>query len=335
MSEEAQDLVRKMKKIGIKNSQICEFIQIEKGISITPLDVSSITANLNPAFTQTQTFDLAQYMEELHGSYDLFTLSKEEHNVIIDMFTQTPEEEKNLLEFGDVIFLDGTKFNNSLNWEMFPITLIDYNRELVLGGVFFLGLQTTEIFEWVLKIINKYSDSKFTTIFTDEDSALMVAIPKFYESVRPITHYICTLHKFNNIKKHIYQQDIPNKVKQQLVEYAFQLCYDKNPVTVEAAFTKMMEIAPSLTLYLLNFQKNLHKFSYSAKGTDLTLGYNTTAPAESCNKMLKSYFPEKTLTLKETRELICRAILFKNKFMPIEQYRFNSDQLNLMRMIGL
>ena len=28
-----------MKKIGIKNAQICEYIQIEKGIFITPLDM--------------------------------------------------------------------------------------------------------------------------------------------------------------------------------------------------------------------------------------------------------------------------------------------------------
>ena len=241
----------------------------------------------------------------------------------------------NILKFGDVIFFDGTKICNPLNWEAFPITLIDNNRELISGGVFFLGLETTEVFDWTLKIMNERTKQRFETLFTDEDSALMVSIPKFSDNVRGIAHYICTFHKYNNIKKHISQQDLPKKTKQVLTDYATQLCFDSDPIVAEEALRKMEEIAPSLSLYFLNLRRIFNKFSYSAKGDNLTLGYNTTSPAESFNKMIKSYLPARTLSLKEIRTYISSSFEFKKKSNSFGQYRFTTNQINLRNMIQI
>ena len=154
-----------MKNIGIKNTQICEFMQIEKGITINTLDVASITTKLDPEISKIETFELAEFMYQINGNYELFSIHKETTDIILGVFTQTKEEEYNLMTYGDVLFFDGTKVNNSLNWEVFPITLIDNNRELISGGVFFLGLETTEVFDWTLKIMEDRTNSRFSTIF--------------------------------------------------------------------------------------------------------------------------------------------------------------------------
>ena len=335
VNEDTQEIVKKMKKIGIKNYQICEFIQIEKGILITPADIESISANMEPEKTSFQTAELSHYMNSISGNFEIYSIQKENKNNIIAIFTQTEEEHENLLKYGDVIFFDGTKINNELRWDLFPVTLIDNNKEIVSGGVFFLGLQTSDVFRWTLEIMFRYSNEIITTLFTDEDSAIMTAIPDFINSIKYINHYICTLHKFKNIIKKINSMNISKTIKDQLIQYANIMCYNSNRFEAEDALNKMYLLCPQMSLYLQNLQNNFHKFAYCAKGNCLTLGYNTTAPSESCNKMIKNYLPAKILTLKELREHIISAFIYKRKSKPIDQYHLTVEQLELLKIINL
>ena len=103
----------------------------------------------------------------------------------------------------------------------------------------------------------------------------------------------------------------------------------------EEALEKMLEIAPGMNLYLHNLRTNLPKFSYSTKGNYLTLGFNTTSPSESCNKMIKTYLPAKTLNLREIRSYISTAFEFKKKSKPMEFYRYTTNQLKLRELINV
>jgi hypothetical protein len=64
---------------------------------------------------------------------------------------------------------------------VFPVTLPDTNKQNVCGGVFFIGIQTADIFEWVLDTLYTHCGPMWKTLMTDEDSALMAAVPAFRE----------------------------------------------------------------------------------------------------------------------------------------------------------
>jgi hypothetical protein len=62
---------------------------------------------------------------------------------------------------------------------VFPVTVIDANRQIHCGGLFQFGLQTTEVFVWTLDITLSCIGKSWKVLFTDEDSALMTAISAF------------------------------------------------------------------------------------------------------------------------------------------------------------
>jgi hypothetical protein len=114
------------------------------------------------------------------------------------------EEQHALLEFGDVMMIDGTSSDDRLHWDVLLITVIHRNHRIPCSEVFCLGLQTFDVFLWMLRRIYAVPGDRCVTLLADEDSAMMAAGPQFVEeSCANVRHSQCVFHKFRNLRKHI------------------------------------------------------------------------------------------------------------------------------------
>jgi hypothetical protein len=92
------------------------------------------------------------------------------------------------------------------------------NRQIASGGIFFLGLPNSEVFQWVLAAIFEGVGEKWITLITDEDSAFMITVPNFIRDGHHIHHYICVFHKYENIGKNVKKLKTPKDTKMQLIK---------------------------------------------------------------------------------------------------------------------
>jgi hypothetical protein len=142
--------------------------------------------------------------------------------------------------YGDVVMLDGTQMNQAnLGWDVFPVTLIDNDKHLICGGVLFLGLQTANVFKWILETLNRFLGEMWQTLLTDEDSALMSAIPEFCETVRPISHRTCVFHKFKNMVKHVNRLRCTEQNRETLRGLVKDVCFGDDEREVNDALDKI------------------------------------------------------------------------------------------------
>jgi hypothetical protein len=185
-----------------------------------------------------------------------------------------------------VILLNGTAINNHLRWDTFPVTVLDRHRQIASGGIFFLGLQNSEVFQWVLTTIFEGIGEKWITLITDEDSSLMIAVPNFVRDDHHIHHYICVFHKYGNIRKDIKKLKAPKDTKMQLIKQAQTICYGLPAEEVKQRLDEMMGIASALSHYLDTAARPvIPMFSDYCKGDILTLRYQATSVAAigKCN----------------------------------------------------
>jgi hypothetical protein len=312
LTEEVMNVVRRMKSVGIHQIPICEFIRGQYGFEILPVDVEAVSAHLDADATLQDTERLEAEARERNEMIEFFTIESEFSSVRVGCFTQTDDERANLSLYGDVIFLDGTAIDNSLRWDTFPITLLDRNRQIRSGGVFFLGLQTTEVFVWLLSTIHQIIGDRWETLITDEDSAMMIAVPEFRQAGHQIRHYICIFHKYANIRRHINQLSCPKDTKLLLIRLAQKICYGQSEAEVDQALNQMIEIAPDLQNYVdTNVRSLIPLFADCCKGDALTLGYRGTSVAESANAMIRRHLPGTVLRLADLRRAVTSAYTYR------------------------
>jgi hypothetical protein len=146
---------------------------------------------------------------------------------------------------------DGTQIDHcTLRWDGFPVTLLDYNKQIVCGGVFLLGLQTTEVFGWLLYTLHKRCGSIWQTLITDEDSALMSAVPTFQEKGHSIAPCVCNFHERTNVVKHIHSQHYPKTKTHTLMNTLNDRFSEESETEVMLRLDKMINEAPEMAGYL-------------------------------------------------------------------------------------
>jgi hypothetical protein len=103
-------------------------------------------------------------------------------SVEILRMTARKQEQENLMEFGDVIFLEGMAMGNFLVGTRIPITLIEDRQELVFGGLLSAAYESEEMFEWSAGILDDKLQANMRLRFCDDDPALFPTIPQFRET---------------------------------------------------------------------------------------------------------------------------------------------------------
>jgi hypothetical protein len=135
LTEGKQDVVCRLKGVGISTIPICEFLSGKYGVPIMPVDVDSVSPDFDKTSTMQETDELRGEIAEWNEVVTFFTVDSEFMSTMVVCFTQTAEEEYNLREFGDVILLNGTAIDNHLRWDTFPVTVLDRNRQIASGGI--------------------------------------------------------------------------------------------------------------------------------------------------------------------------------------------------------
>ena len=66
------------------------------------------------------------------------------------IWTQTKDEWENLINFGNVIFFDSTEPHLKNGWLAIPVSVVDRNRHLLPGGLFYAPFETEEVITFFL-----------------------------------------------------------------------------------------------------------------------------------------------------------------------------------------
>jgi hypothetical protein len=107
--------------------------------------VDTVTIDVDPETTLAESEALMKFLVNTSGTGETYFVHSGSTEIWVACFSQTLEEPRALLEFGDVIMIDGTLIDNRLHWEIFPITMIDRNGRIRCCPVLFLGVQTSDV----------------------------------------------------------------------------------------------------------------------------------------------------------------------------------------------
>jgi hypothetical protein len=321
LQEEVEKSIASLKKIGVAPFLICEYIAERLDVPITVEDVDRVPVDFNSGNCLQQTDSLEQFMHDTYGSknlpysFETYSIASENDTRLrVAAFVQTPDERAHIERYGDVIMLDGTQMDQlTLRWDVFPVTLIDCNKQVICGGVFFLGLQTVPVFLWVLEVLYNCCGLIWKTLLTDEDSALMAAVPQFCSmGNRDIVHRTCVFHKRRNFIKQINARGYMPQLRRELIGMVQIICCGEDADEVEETLDRMEEMAPDLATYLNNnVRPALGRFAACTRSSAFTLGYLATSPAESANAMMHGKIPRRRMELAELSQAISCAFAMK------------------------
>lgn len=222
-------------------------------------------------------------------------------------------EQKPLLEFADVIFLDATKVATKLGWSMIPLIVVNSDMRLRCMGVAFTAYETSNFYEWLFYELGRIDEiSKLLrTVVTDEDSALVNSMPKVQERWesnfgRRIEHVICAWHKSVSFGKRLVSLD--KRMRDQLSAAWARMCYARSRRISDMALAEMKELVPAdsaLMKYILEcVEPMLDRFAVSHLSHVFTAGYNTSSLSESSNSRYKRALTGGNHTLTEISDII-------------------------------
>jgi hypothetical protein len=211
--------------------------------------------------------------------------------------------------FGDAIFLDGTAIKNPMEWTTYPITLVNDERELGSEGLMFTAFEREEVFEWILELLDRVLGATLQTIFTDEDSSIVLATNSFRGGSRlDVAHRVCLLHKKQNFTRRLKASPATGPTREVALHLFDELCYSKRESEVMDAYNKIRQLVPGVPGYLdAEVMNVLPQFAEAFRVDTFTLGFHSTSPAESANDMLKRSIPSKIQRLVQIRESYTRA----------------------------
>ena len=311
ISDNVKDIIDKLSNAGVKPYQIKDFLE-QQGIgSLTTSQIAAIAyrKKLNEFGIQSEA--LINYVKQMDGTYFVKETSIGNKTKRVAVLTFVDNEIDNLINYGDVLFIDGTQMNNELNWEVIPITGITKEMSICCCGILFTAINTQELLQWMLKCLwkNQYARSKYHTFITDEDQAFTSAFENFITHINTgidghinIKHVLCALHKKKNFLKHLAKCSLNHKVRNEAINMFDTLAFSTNKDLADDALVHLKNIHPKLTQYIEEeIEPLIYHFSKSHIGEHFTAGYNTTSVAESMNRMLKRSLIGKKHTLLQLR----------------------------------
>ena len=232
-----------MKKIGISNYHIIEYIYQKFGTQITSLDIAKLI-NQNNTVNISET----QMLEDCLKENDKYFIYRNEDQQIAAIFSLTQEENDNYSHFGDFISIDGTNIPNNLNWTTIPIALENNHCELVSGGLAFCSSETKEFYNWLFDILfNLFPQIK--CVISDEDTSILSSLYDFPN----VSHILCSKHKIANIYKQI---NIKNYSEGQLLQFKQlinQYFYSRSRSKSDEALNSLYNNFPEIQEYFENY----------------------------------------------------------------------------------
>ena len=312
----------------VSPTQIQRFL-LEKGEDLATIQIQTILKHKEVQKFASQTEELIQFMNRENNA--ITKCFEQEINGILQRYavlTITENELKNLHEFGDVIFIDGTYANLKMRWEVIPITAINKHLQLTCCGIMYASVTNEMILHWLLKeiwcIVSPVRVLK--TIVTDDDAAFGLAFQNFVSDINQnehhvIHHVLCALHKQRNFEKKLTSCGLSKSQREIALELFRKVCYHTNLEYVEECIARLKVFSKKLTKYIeKHVIPDLPHFSKAYLIGVQTNGYNTRSPGESMNNLLKNRLNGE-LTLKQSRAEFIRALENHERNNSIKQHR--------------
>ncbi|KAJ3684859.1 hypothetical protein LUZ61_014023 [Rhynchospora tenuis] len=187
--------------------------------------------------------------------------------------------------FGDVVKFDTTFGINNDKLVFGVFVGFNHFREIVIFGVALMCDQTKESFEWVFtKFLEVHGDKKPITIFTNQHSAMGLALEKVMPDTR---HGFCTWHIEQNCVKHLsrYNKDGMN------ITGDFNSCmyrYEEEK-EFEDAFNALKGNVDAIETWLEIMYDSKEKWAHCFMKDAFTLGMRSTQASEDIKSNLKAY----------------------------------------------
>lgn len=311
LPSEVEELASEMWRSGVKPVQIMKFMQA-RGIMVSTLQVQWMVRKQRIVEFENQTEHLAALMKESPGSLvEPFeaTVDKQKHRW--GMLTFTADELENLERYGDVLFIDGTYSNLRLKWEIIPITGITTDGNLCCCGVFYAAMTNETILGWLLSKLWQLKRNdvvKWRTVITDEDAAFLAAFRELnlwglrngYDI--GLSHVLCAFHKERNFESALVKSGLTKGERATAKDLFRIICYCPHRGYVDHCVQELNAMNERLKKYLdKEINPLLGNFSRAYLRHVHALGYNTTSPSESMNRLLKHGLAGRP-TLAESRQ---------------------------------
>ncbi|KAK8914503.1 Protein FAR1-RELATED SEQUENCE 7 [Platanthera zijinensis] len=262
------DEVGGVENVGFCKSDAYNFVQRERRALIDSGDASSLSKVLQDRQSEDNMF-----------SYDILT---DEMNRLIGFLWIDGHSKIDYDCFGDVIVFDTTYRLNKYNLACAPFIAVNHHWQNIFVGGAFIATETIESFCWVFETFLRFVGGKQpTTIFTDQDQAMAVAIERTFPTSR---HRLCQWH---------ISKKAPSKVpafnNDKVVRSLFYYCMSKcdSEIEFEKCWSDMV-LRGNLedNRWLRDLYKVRTRWSTAFNKSCLDLGILSTQRSESANNVL-------------------------------------------------
>lgn len=312
INDDTKNVIKNMSKANINSTKISEFLFYDKNINITATQVSSITAPKIQKEQNLETDLLINKMENEKGSYFVFPpeeIGKTNYRRGVATFTQ--EEMKNLHNFGDFVCIDPTYRGLKNNWTMISISLIGRNRELRSGGIVFCSNVTSDIFEWIMKLLayKLPSSNMIKTICLDDDLMLNSTYHNLKNDPKctKIARIVCIWHKLCLFTDIVNQMSIPKAEKDILIHKFDELVFTKNTEKCLTLISELKKFDNINEFFNKSFKDRLGTSTKAFTKNVWSLGYLSNIFSECNNSNIKNLCGSHLLSLVDMRNIITRA----------------------------
>ena len=308
-------LIQALRKHGVPIGKILDIIRDDYSSRLTSQQLRVVISKSTEESDMSESEALIAYVRASGGV--TYSLEYEDelaiHRRAVACFSKRELEFLSL--FGDFISVDPTFTNMSSGWNLIPVTLIGRNREILSGGIVMCNSVTSEVFEWLLRLLCEVLPCKerVVTICSDDDVALQAAFDHYSavpepdevtEKVKNLCRVICFWHKCYTFSQFL-QRKIKGKEARESAMKLFRLMGTTRDRDLCLSLLARLEENESVKKYLdSHVRPKLHEICKSFLTDKLTLGYNTSSMAEASNSRLKRSLGQCRATLTDIRQVL-------------------------------
>jgi hypothetical protein len=200
LSDELLEYVQELHRIGVPPLKI-QMVLEARGVRVSSAQIHHICKPSHLEAFGDSSAALVSLIRDVHGNLAEYEESFHQSRVQVTVFTQIPENNAILAEFGDVVEIDGTHGPLKTNWEIILITVLDHGRHVHCGGIVFAAYVTTDVIHWLLKVLFESCPGLAhlrKALISDEDSAFIPVVELFMQSTElreGFAHILCSMHK--------------------------------------------------------------------------------------------------------------------------------------------
>ncbi|OHT03246.1 hypothetical protein TRFO_29442 [Tritrichomonas foetus] len=214
-------------------------------------------------------------------------------------------------EYGDVLFLDMTNFRSYLCWNIVPLVVLNYNKNIKLCGFLASSSYTKDVYMWLFEQLlkNELFGIILRTIISDSDTALLPALKTINDNTkdRVIHSMTCTWHKKKKLISMLSRLTISHESKEMVKNGYSILTSTRSPEKFNEIFEKISSIHTAVRSFLeQDFMPHKENLTLAFSKETFNMGYTVSSPSESANHMIKSNLKNKDFSLIEIREFLIK-----------------------------